>query len=216
MLPRATVHEALDCGRGHMESARDGGLSRSRLTCGADVADIGRGQFRHTVPFTAWHPFGMFTRAAQVSTLATRTLPPLPRHVLIVFSERAKEQVFWIAARWIVAVMAHVQAIRDRAVRHRPRHAMGLRWRSSWYRKCAVAILIRRSRPRPTGGAEYGMHGAVCVHLRPEAVDGRDRSGDITTGRRAEAFGVQRTRLAAAFTRHAHAAFSHGCAWNLS
>ena len=51
--------------------------------------------------------------------------PPLNCHVSKVLALSSKKQVVGPDARWGVAVVADVQAIRNRPVRHLPRHTVG-------------------------------------------------------------------------------------------
>lgn len=123
----------------------------------------------------------MSRRDLQRRWSAVCPVPPLLDHISDVVVAGAEEQMGWVDAGRVVALVEHPQAVGDRAVVRRPREAMRQHRvpSSLGYPDLAVTLVRRGRRPQPAG-AEVGKMGrnrAVLIDLRPEAIRERGASG---------------------------------------
>lgn len=112
---------------------------------------------------------GAWIRFAKASVIMAASI--LGVHVCAVITMRAKEKMFGIDARRIIAFVADQDSFGDRAIVQLVGVAMGKDGNSAGANASVVATL-NGTCPHPAGGLQNGMDGAVLVHLLPKALFG--------------------------------------------
>lgn len=133
MLPRLAVYDTVYLAGSHAEL-----VSKALLRDAASGVALADRHHSRRCEFGVWEAYAF-------------DVAPLAPHVSEVICARSKKQVLWINARWVVAAMAHVQAICNWAVMKFPREAMRKPHDARWHMRfeTPVAIVMCLSAPQP-------------------------------------------------------------------
>lgn len=176
---------------------------------------LGR-ELGHAVAFASRLAFWVRVCAASVSRASSWASAPFVRHVFVVVGRCSEKQMIGVAARSVIAVVAHVQIFGRFSVSEFPSEPMSLNWRAARNRKGSIPVSISGSCPFPTAGCERWMQCSVLVNLWPKTFGWCFRSGCGGAGSRAIASRSNWSRLTAAFTGPAESHSWSTHSWRLS
>lgn len=148
----------------------------------AEFARHRRTRLSFGVPLPEFDYLGIGHRCVLMLLSLIPAAAALGEHVAHIVCTRAKKEVVRSAARWIVALVEHPQAIGNRAVGKFPSNAVALLgvafMRAVRHLDGAVAVMIRAASPHPAWPQVGSYNGTVLVDVRPETLgQGSTRHG---------------------------------------